>query len=55
MNAGWVHGIRRALVGWMRPSVKKVGAVQMATGVVTVGALFTGVSWESGPSHAKNS
>ena len=45
MNAGWARGMRRALVGWMRPSVRKVGAVQMATGVVAVGALFTGVSW----------
>ena len=43
MNAGRARGMRRALVGWMRPSVKKVGAVQMATGLVAVGALFTGV------------
>ena len=40
-----VRGVRRRLNGWMRPSVGKVGAVQVLTGVVAVGALFTGVSW----------
>ena len=46
MNAVRMRGMRRrAMVGWMRPSVKKVGAVQMATGVLAVAALFTGVSW----------
>ena len=45
MNAGRMRGMRRALVGWMRPSVAKVGAVQVGTGVIAVGALFTGVEW----------
>ena len=39
------RAVRSALSGWMRPSVAKVGSVQVATGVVAVGALFTGVSW----------
>ena len=39
------HAVRNRLVGWMRPSVGKVGAVQVGTGVIAVGALFTGVSW----------
>ena len=40
-----VRSVRRRLNGWMRPSVGKVGAVQVLTGVVAVGALFTGGSW----------
>ena len=37
--------VRRWSVGWMRASVGKVGAVQVGTGLVAVGALFTGGSW----------
>ena len=36
MNAGRVRGMRRVLAGWMRPSVAKVGAVQVGTGVIAV-------------------
>ena len=45
MSPTAVRGLRRRWIGWMRPSVRKVGAVQIATGVLAVGALFTGVSW----------
>ena len=45
MSPATVRGLRSRWVGWMRPSVRKVGAVQVATGVLAVGALFTGVSW----------
>ena len=45
MSAPVAKEIRNRAVGWMRPSVGKVGAVQAATGLAAVGALFTGVSW----------
>ena len=46
MNTEFMRGMRRRALGWMRPSVRKVGAVQVATGVLAVAALFTGVSWQ---------
>ena len=46
MSSQFVHGMRRRALGWMRPSVGKVGTVQVATGVLAVGAMFTGVSWQ---------
>ena len=49
MNAGWARGLRRALVGWMRPRVKRVGAMQMATGVVAVGRCSRGCPGIGGP------
>ena len=45
MSSAAMRGLRSRWVGWMRPSVRKVGAVQVATGALAVGALFTGVSW----------
>lgn len=33
------------LARWMRPTVEKVGLVQVGTGIAAVGALFSGVSW----------
>ena len=45
MSLAAVRGTRTRWSGWMRPSVAKVGAVQVGTGVLAVGALFTGVSW----------
>lgn len=46
MSVGFMRGVRRWMLGWMRPSVGKVDAVQGVTGVLAVGALFTGVSWQ---------
>ena len=40
-----VRGLRSRWVGWMRPSVRKVGAVQVATGVLAVGGAVHRVSW----------
>ena len=37
MSPDAVRALRSRWVGWMRPSVRKVGAVQVATGVLAVG------------------